>query len=163
MAQVDILSKVLSSIPTWDVNTVLYQGIIAQWLAQQACSRGCPGFKSRQGRQFINLWLKRKFNSFEFEYHHCVGLCTNWTIFNSLSCHFHLGNKSSRDPIPDWSTWPLFNIQTEDWHRCASGPVRAQFCYKHAAIKIDYWLAVCMQWSRFRHHGLWYVHSEEGG
>ena len=28
-----------------------------------ACYRGGPGFKSRQGQEFINFWLKRKFNN----------------------------------------------------------------------------------------------------
>ena len=28
-----------------------------------ACYRGSPGFKSQQGRECINFWLKRKFNT----------------------------------------------------------------------------------------------------
>ena len=43
-----------------------------------ACYQLGPKFKSQQWREFINFWLKRKFNYVKFEYHHRVGLWTNW-------------------------------------------------------------------------------------
>ena len=38
--------------------------IIKLWLAWRLASGGGPGFKSRQGWEFINVWLKRKFNNY---------------------------------------------------------------------------------------------------
>ena len=43
--------------------------------------------------------------------------------FNSSSFLSHLGNKSSRDPIPDREPWSLSSTTTEDRLRHANGPI----------------------------------------
>ena len=48
-------------------------------VSMAACYCEVPGSNPGKGENLINFWLKKKFNSFEFEYHQSIGLGTNWT------------------------------------------------------------------------------------
>ena len=68
------------------------QVIIAQWFSTAACL-GWGG----KGDKFMNFWLQRKLNLFIFEYHHSVGLWTNWNsmifFYPMVPNQANVGNK----------------------------------------------------------------------
>ena len=84
-----------------------------------ACYRWGPGFKYRQERELIYFLLKRKFNLFKFEYHHCVGLWTDaitLIYFKSVL----IGG------IP---TGPYLFSLTAHWQGSRSGPNQPLVCH----------------------------------
>ena len=107
-----------------------------------ACYRESPGFKSRQGREFINFRLKRKFNNSNLKYHHSVGLWTIWTSITQESNSSTLDKHPTPFPAPPHS--PTTTITTSYLIKpVLSAPDTIRSYHKHMVGKV--WYCCCVK------------------